>query len=103
MKYLTASKVVALHIPGHSSEVLDTVSGSSEHVKIKTKFENQQALLPAGGAGYLSGQDVPGLAGCVTICGLQGHGISCRDSKLNVHFRRKKVFSVQTFQENLLW
>ena len=62
-----------------------------------------QVILPVRRAGNLSGQDVPGLAGCVTICGLQCHGISCRDSKLNVHFRRMKVLSVQTFQDILLW
>ena len=49
------------------------------------------SLLPASSAGDLSGEDVPGLAGCIQ-CVLQGDGISCRSSKLNVHFiiRNKK-------------
>ena len=50
-------------------------------------------ILPAGSAGYLSGQDVPGLWGCIQ-CVRQGDGIRWGGSKLNVHFTGIKKFGI---------
>ena len=42
-------------------------------------------LLPAGGAGNLSGENVPLFAVQTSICGLEFYGVGGTASKLHIH------------------
>ena len=87
-----ATKVVVLYIARGSSEILDTISGSSENILWKWQQDifHWQVILPASCAGYLPGEDVPVLLSCIH-CMLHGDGISGRGSKLHIHLRNRKV------------